>query len=95
MSTKIDKFLDKVNIDVDEIKDEIKTVIQDEIDEAKAELKGKMEEKFSDEGQKKIIQKINDAVDIPFLSEETEEKIMNALYDTVEGVIKAAIKKAL
>ena len=28
-------------------------------------------------------------------AEETEEKIMNALYDTVEGVIKTAINKAL
>ena len=73
MNKKIDEFLDKVNIDVDEIKGEIQSVIDDEIDKVKLELKEKMEEKFSDEGQKKIIQKINDAVDIQFLSEKMEE----------------------
>lgn len=36
---------------------------------------------------------MNDNVDIPFLSEKTEEKIFNSLYDTVEGVIKNAIKR--
>ena len=29
------------------------------------------------------------------MKEKTEEKIMNAVYDTVEGVIKTALKKAL
>ena len=82
------EVLDNINIDVDEIKDEKKIVIQDEIDEAKAELKGKMEEKFSDEGQKKIIQKINDAVDIPFLSEKMEEKIFTAIFNVIKGVLR-------
>ena len=52
-------------------------------------------EVFGEELQKEVVKALNDNVDIPFLSEATEEKIMNALYDTVEGVIKAAIKKAL
>ena len=50
---------------------------------------------FNDELQKEVVKALNDSVDIPFLSEKTEEKIMNAVYDTVEGVIKAALKKAL
>jgi len=54
-----------------------------------------IDEVFSDELQKEVVQALNDSVDIPFLSEKTEEKIMNAVYDTVEGVIKAALKKAL
>jgi len=34
---------------------------------------------------------LNKNIDIPFISEATEEKMMNALYETVEGVIKKAI----
>ena len=54
-----------------------------------------IDEVFGDELQKEVVDALNKTVDIPFISEETEEKMMNALYDTVEGVIKAAIKKAL
>ena len=39
MNEKIDKFLDKVNIDVDEIKGEIQSVIDDEIDKVKPQNK--------------------------------------------------------
>ena len=38
---------------------------------------------FDDELQKKLVDKLNDNVDIPFLSEKTEEKILNAVYDSV------------
>mgnify|MGYP003134129291 CR=1 FL=1 len=54
-----------------------------------------IDEVFGEELQKEVVEALNKNVDIPFISEETEEKIMNALYDTVEGVIKTAIKKAL
>ena len=54
-----------------------------------------VDEVFNDELQEQVVKALNDSVDIPFLSEKTEEKIMNAVYDTVEGVIKAALKKAL
>jgi hypothetical protein len=54
-----------------------------------------IDEVFSDELQKEVVDALNKNVDIPFLSEKTEEKAFNALYDTVEGVMKAAIKKAL
>ena len=50
-----------------------------------------VEEVFGDELQKEVVKALNDNVDIPFISEKTEEKLMNALYDTVEGVIKKAI----
>tara|TARA_R100001244_G_scaffold78436_1_gene61901 strand:- start:287 stop:484 length:198 start_codon:yes stop_codon:yes gene_type:complete len=54
-----------------------------------------IDEVFNDELQKEVVKALNDSVDIPFLSEKTEEKILNAVYDTVEGVIKVALKKAL
>ena len=54
-----------------------------------------VDEVFNDELQKEVVDALNKNVDIPFLSEKTEEKAFNALYDTVEEVIKKAIKKAL
>ena len=52
-----------------------------------------IEEVFNEELQKEVVEALNENIDIPFLSEKTEEKILNSLYDTVEGVIKNAIKK--
>jgi hypothetical protein len=54
-----------------------------------------IDEVFNDELQEQVVKALNDSIDIPFLSEKTEGKIMNAVYDTVEGVIKTALKKAL
>ena len=48
---------------------------------------------FNDEMKRKIIKELNDNVDVPFLSEKTEEKILDAVYDSVEEVIKKAILK--
>ena len=50
-----------------------------------------VEEVFGEELQKEVVEALNKNIDIPFISEKTEEKMMNALYDTVEGVIKKAI----
>jgi len=52
-----------------------------------------IDEVFNEELQKEVVDALNKNIDIPFLSEKTEGKIMNALYDTVEGIIKAAIMK--
>ena len=54
-----------------------------------------IDEVFNEELQSEVVKALNDNVDIPFLSEKTEEKIFNSLYDTVEGVIKNAIKNKL
>tara|TARA_R100000234_G_scaffold100465_1_gene69323 strand:- start:251 stop:430 length:180 start_codon:yes stop_codon:yes gene_type:complete len=48
---------------------------------------------FNDEMKDKIIKKLNDNVDIPIISEKTEEKIITAIYDSVEEVVKEAIMK--
>ena len=50
---------------------------------------------FDDKLQKKIITKLNENIDIPFISEKTEAKYLNAIYDSVEKVIKAQIIKKL
>ena len=48
---------------------------------------------FSEENKKKMIEKINDNVNIPIISEKTEAKILEAIYDSVEEVVKEAIMK--
>tara|TARA_R100000315_G_C5208792_1_gene123716 strand:- start:779 stop:958 length:180 start_codon:yes stop_codon:yes gene_type:complete len=48
---------------------------------------------FNDEMKEKIIKELNANVDVPFISEKTEEKILDAVYDSVEEVIKKAILK--
>ena len=50
-----------------------------------------VEEVFGEELQKEVVEALNKNIDIPFISEKTEGKIINALYETVEGVIKKAI----
>ena len=34
---------------------------------------------------------MNENVDIPFISEKTEEKILDAIWDSVEEVVKEAL----
>lgn len=48
---------------------------------------------FNDEMKGKIVKALNDNVDIPIISEKTEEKIITAIYDSVEEVVKAEILK--
>ena len=50
---------------------------------------------FDDELQEKVVKALNSNLDIPFLTEATEEKIINAVYDSVEDVIKATILEKL
>tara|TARA_R100001594_G_C4036449_1_gene262281 strand:+ start:1814 stop:1978 length:165 start_codon:yes stop_codon:yes gene_type:complete len=48
---------------------------------------------FNDEMKEKIVKELNENVNIPIISEKTEEKILDAVYDSVEEVIKKAILK--
>ena len=49
---------------------------------------------FTEERKVELIQKLNDNVDIPILSEKTEEKIFTAIWGSVEEVLKDAILKS-
>ena len=48
---------------------------------------------FNDEMKTKIVKELNDNIHVPFISEKTEGKILDAVYDSVEDVIKKAILK--
>ena len=46
---------------------------------------------FDDELQEKVVKALNENIDIPIISEKTEAKILNAIYDSIEEVIKETI----
>ena len=45
------------------------------------------------ETKEKVVDKWNKNLNIPIIGEATEEKILSAIYDSVEEVIKKAILK--
>ena len=48
---------------------------------------------FNDEMKAKICKELNDSINIPILNEKTEQKIFEAIYETVEACVKKAIMK--
>lgn len=46
---------------------------------------------FNDEMKEKIVKELNDNVDVPIISEKTEEKILTAIWESVEEVVKDAL----
>ena len=46
---------------------------------------------FDDDLQNKVITALNKNIDIPFISEKTEQKILDAMYDSIEDVVKATV----
>ena len=50
---------------------------------------------FDDELQEKLVKKLNENIDIPFISEKTEAKVLNAMNDSIEDVVKSVMKDKL
>tara|TARA_R100001594_G_scaffold14807_1_gene31424 strand:+ start:9001 stop:9192 length:192 start_codon:yes stop_codon:yes gene_type:complete len=48
---------------------------------------------FNEERKRELIKKINEDINIPMLSEKTEEKIFTAIWEAVEDTLKEAIMK--
>ena len=48
---------------------------------------------FSKEMKSNIVKELNNNIDLPFINEKTEGKIIEALYSSVEKVLKDAINK--
>jgi len=53
-----------------------------------------IEHLFNDEMKANVIKSLNKNIDVPFIGEKTEAKILDALYSSVEEVLKDAINKA-
>ena len=93
---KVNALLDKIGVDGDEIKNNFKDAIEEEIKEAKSEVSLSVKDKilyfFEDEkGKKELVDKVNKAIDIPFLSESVEEKIFTVIFDVIGGVLKKVL----
>ena len=48
---------------------------------------------FNDKNRDKIISELNKNVNIPIINEDTEEKIIAAIYDVFEDVMGKVLKK--
>ena len=48
---------------------------------------------INEEMKANVIASLNENIDIPFISEKTEGKMLDALYSSVEEVLKNAILK--
>jgi hypothetical protein len=59
--------------------------LKDMISEHKEDIINKI---FDEELQEKIVSKLNENIDVPIISEKTEAKILNAIYDSIEDVVK-------
>ena len=46
---------------------------------------------FNDEMKDKIVKELNANINIPIINEKTEGKIIEAIYETVESVVKGVI----
>tara|TARA_R100000655_G_scaffold29559_1_gene59723 strand:- start:10157 stop:10333 length:177 start_codon:yes stop_codon:yes gene_type:complete len=48
---------------------------------------------FNDDNKQKIVDELNKNVNIPIINEDTEEKIISAVYDVFEDVLGKVLKK--
>ena len=48
---------------------------------------------FNPETKTELIKALNDNINIPIIGEKTEEKIITAIYDTIEEVLKKVLLK--
>jgi len=48
---------------------------------------------FKEETKVKLLKALNDNIDIPLISEKTEAKILDAVWDSVEETLKETILK--
>ncbi len=94
---KINTLLDKVGVDGDEIKNNFKDAVEKEIKEAEDKISSSVKDKImyyfeDEEGKKILVDKVNKAIDIPFLSEKVEEKIFTIIFEVIGGVLKKVFK---
>ena len=68
--------------------DFLKKIIADHKDEL-------LDHIFDDKLKAKVVKAINDNIDVPFISEKTEGKIIDAMYSSIEDVVKEVIAEKL
>ncbi len=93
----INTLLDKVGVDGDEIKNNFKDAVEKQIKKAEDKISLSVKDKImyyfeDEEGKKILVDKVNKAIDIPFLSEKVEEKIFTIIFEVIGGVLKKVLK---
>ena len=48
---------------------------------------------FNDETKAKLLKEINDNINIPIINEKTEAKVFEAIWESIEAILKKAILK--
>tara|TARA_R100001594_G_scaffold25544_3_gene49952 strand:+ start:914 stop:1099 length:186 start_codon:yes stop_codon:yes gene_type:complete len=48
---------------------------------------------FNDANKAKVLKALNDSIDIPIISEKTEGKILESIWNIIEDVLKRAVLK--
>ena len=51
-----------------------------------------MEYLFNEENKQKVIEELNKNVNVPIINEDTEEKIISAIYEVFEDVMGKVLK---
>ena len=51
------------------------------------------EKLFNEESRDKVVKALNDNINIPILNEKTEAKIFEAIWDSVEDILKKIVLK--
>ena len=49
---------------------------------------------FNDKMKAKIVKELNDNINIPILNEKTEQKVFEAIWESIEAVLKKAVLKS-
>ena len=49
---------------------------------------------FNDKMKTKIVKELNDNINIPILNEKTEQKVFEAIWESIEAVLKKAVLKS-
>ena len=49
---------------------------------------------FNDKMKTKIVKELKDNINIPILNEKTEQKVFEAIWESIEAVLKKAVLKS-
>ena len=49
---------------------------------------------FNDKMKAKIVKELNDNINIPILNEKTQQKVFEAIWESIEAVLKKAVLKS-
>ena len=73
----------------------LKNLAEKGMDTWEDKKEGIINDLFDEESKDNMVKALNDAVDIPFISEKTEGKAIASMLNIVEDVVKALLLKKL